>query len=115
MMSGLVPTTTMCWLFSWDMGSFAMRGEREGVGQDHQPGGAEHHDRPSVHAGDEHVVALELQRGADGVELLLDQHVLEPLPGADVVPAEVARDHEALHPGGDQGVELVAADRRAGV
>src|SRR6476659_7176863 len=108
MMSGLVPTTTMCWLFSWDMGSFVFydRGEdgraseevfalvgeqrpqvlqRAGahgallvedvdgvvVGHDDQPRGPERDDRAAVHAGDEHVVALELDGRADGVQALL--------------------------------------------
>src|SRR5689334_14739197 len=104
MMSGLVPTTTMCWAFSWDMGSFgfggcerrcwseeifALGGEQRAqvlerprahrallvehvhgvvVGDDDQPGGAERDDRSPVHAGDEHVVALELDRRTDGVQ-----------------------------------------------
>src|SRR6478735_10108756 len=119
MMSGLVPTTTMCWLFSWDMGSFGVEraGSRRGaggprseevlaaarreegaepledagverllpvehvhgvlVGDHDQAARAERDDRPAVHAGDERVLGVELERRADRGDPLVVEHALE--------------------------------------
>src|SRR6478672_6927993 len=113
MMSGLVPTTTMCWAFSWDMGSFgggseqvlAGAGREEGaqalegggverlglvedvdrvlVGDHDEAAGTERDHRAAVHARHQGVLGVELERRADRGDPLVVQDPLEAGPGAD--------------------------------
>ena len=85
------------------------------VGDDDQSPRAERDDRSAVHAGDEDVLGVELERGTDGRDPLVVQHALESRPGADVGPPQLPRDDEALHAGPQQRVDLVASDGGAAV